>query len=68
VNGSDRTPLVQPNFLDNPNLVAGVWLYSTDDSQFIVDLTQFDVTVVPEPACIVLLACPLWWVAGRRRQ
>lgn len=55
VNGADRTPIVQPAFLDAPDLVAGVWLYSTDDSQFVVDLTQFDVSVIPEPHSVVLL-------------
>jgi arabinan endo-1,5-alpha-L-arabinosidase len=67
VNGFDRTPLVQPNFLDAPNLVAGVWLYSTDDSQFIVDLTQFDVAVVPEPSSLVLLMISCCLTAVRRK-
>jgi len=68
VNGFDRTPLFQPNFLDNPNLVAGVWLYSTDDSQFIVDLTSFQVTVVPEPASAALLLGSLGLIWGFRRK
>jgi len=68
VNGFDRTPLVQPNFLDAPNLVAGVWIYSTDDSQFIVDLTDFQVTVVPEPSSVMLLASSLILLLGMRRK
>lgn len=67
VNGADRTPLVQPNFLDSANLVAGVWLYSTDDSQFVVDLTSFQLTVIPEPISVTLLAISMCWWSVRRK-
>lgn len=67
VNGADRTPLVQPNFLDAANLVAGVWLYSTDDSQFVIDLTSFQLTVVPEPTSAMLLGISLCWWSVRRK-
>jgi arabinan endo-1,5-alpha-L-arabinosidase len=68
VNGADRTPLFQPNFLDASNLVAGVWLYSTDDSQFIVDLTHFQVTVIPEPSSAILLLSVLGVACVRRSK
>lgn len=67
VNGFDRTPLFQPNFLDASNMVAGVWLYSTDDSQFIVDLTHFQVTVIPEPSSAILLLSAAGLACIRRR-
>jgi PEP-CTERM motif len=70
VNGIDKTPLAQPGLLSPPNandLTVGVWTYSTDDSQFVVDLDKFSATVAPEPASLGLAAiAALGLLVGRR--
>jgi hypothetical protein len=68
VNGDDRTPLVQPAFLDATDFTVGPWLYSTDSSQFMVDLDQFDVIVLPEPASVTLLLSTLCGLLVARRR
>jgi len=68
VNGDDRTPINQPTFLDATDFTVGPWLYSTDSSQFTVDLDQFDVVVIPEPATATLLLSSLCGLLAIRRS
>lgn len=69
INGNAKSP-AQPTFLNaNSDLTVGVFTYSTDPSQFTIDLTRFEAQVViPEPSCLGLAGSVLACGAVRRRR